>query len=95
MANIRHQKPRLEAEITTLFQLYTTHAVINAKILKEAFGISSNTALRAIRLCINDAKEKGTYYPSNPNEISTINFFNFYGWDISHIESAYKMKHLQ
>jgi hypothetical protein len=92
MANIRYQKPKLTANIDTLFNLYTDFPILNAKIISYAFGVSINTALRAIRQCINDAKEQEAYYPLNTNEVATTTFFKFYGWDINHIETAYKMK---
>lgn len=91
MANVRHQKPKLKADIPTLFRLYTENAVIDAKNLREAFGISPNTALRAIRLCDDAAKEQGVVFYTNHNEIPTDFFFKFYGWDISQINYAFKI----
>lgn len=91
MANVRHQRPKLKADVDKLFRLYTQNAIVDTKTLKTVFGVSPNTALRAIRLCINDAKEKGIVFYTDANEIPTNYFFNFYGWDISQIETAYNM----
>ena len=91
MANVRHQKPKLKGDVSTLFNLYTQNAVIDTKALKTAFGISPNTALRAIRLCKREAQKKGVVFYTQDNEVPTNHFFSFYGWDIEQIAQAYKM----
>ena len=87
------RQPVLQADSTSMVEMYLNNEAVTAKDIQKVFGISETTAFNVVKFVYEYAKTKDIkiYTPPTRKLVPVDLLFEAYGWDIQKLQQKVKM----